>query len=808
MIKVIYLYLLLSVFFQIQTAFSQNPGSIKFMVETKSEYRFFNQGSQLVITKKQWHLSFLDKEGIVKFSEVRPAEFLFGTDWVKLARIESVKSQSEKEVLLQVLLANGKRVTAVVRNYDQFGFKILIKSDENQVVGVRGSLSLDPVEEIYGFGEMWNGHIAQRGQAFEIWDRSGTPDECAYMPYYVSTKNYAFFLNYGGKVHFDIGKRNATELVFEAPVNYLDITLVSGNTIPATVQNFLTVEGLPARPPRWAFKPWFWLMGDPDKPGSDISTLRADHSLSMIKKLGTLDIPVGVTWFEPPWQTQRTSFIANPEFSSDLIDIIKKINALDVKVLAWTVPYTTSSSPNWREAVEKGYLVKKPGSEKDNGKVKVTQSGELEGNYYNFIDFFNPEARNWWQEQINLALDLGFKGFKPDAGQDLPDDAILYGGLIGKDVHNSYAFEYNRVYFDALKKRFGDDFLMIPRAAWKGSSSKTNFKWPGDLSTDFANNGLPSTVYSSLSLAFCGIPFLSTDIGGFDGIPDEDVWIRWAQFGAMLPGMQTLHMPWWYSETAVKHFRYLTWLHTSLVPVWMSLAHDAQRTGAPVCRPLVWSFQNDVDCWRVDDEFTVGSSILVAPILNTNPERDVYLPAGTWIDFWDEKETITGPVRISWNKGWNLEDRGKFPLFIREGAIIPMEICNDVTGFGWAESKEYLTVAIWPKKDEVTEFILEDTEGPVKITSDWKTSDAINISWDETKINYILRIHLNGEKIPAELVNSDQNSLSNKYSSIDSFRKDKNEGWFFDEATSNLWIRKNNQDKQNSITIKLKKSDN
>ena len=109
-----------------------------------------------------------------------------------------------------------------------------------------------------------------------------------------------------------------------------------------------------------------------------------------------------------------------------------------------------------------------------------------------------------------------------------------------------------------MKNKLGDDFLMIPRAAWVGSPSYTNFKWPGDLSGSFANNGLPSTVHSSLSLAFCGIPFVATDIGGFKNRPaPEDVWIRWAQFGAFLPGMETLHMPWWYSKEAADHFRYL-----------------------------------------------------------------------------------------------------------------------------------------------------------------------------------------------------------------------------------------------------------
>lgn len=772
-----------------------------FVNDSPVELRIKVAHAGIVVNKLPWKMSFYGEDGKMRSSEVVPPSFRINEKWVSVAKVLQVEKQDEGKVRLDVALSDGGKGTVIISPASESGFRISITCDGVKVSAIRGISSLAPVEEIYGFGEMWNGHVAQRGQSFDLWDKGGTPDECAYMPYYVSTNNYAFFLNYGGQVSFDVGQSNSDELVFQAGTSGFDFTLISGNSLANAVQNFLAVTGMPAAPPRWSFKPWFWLMHDPDKPGADISSLKGEHFPLMIKKLQALDIPVGVTWLEPPWQDALTSFIPNKEFCTDLKGLIADISNLGVKTLAWSVPYTTNSASNWKEAVEKGYLVSKPAGEKGDNNFTITSSGELEGNYYTAIDYFNPEASRWWQQQIEKSLELGLRGYKPDAGQDLPGDAILYGGRSGKDVHNSYALEYNKVYYRALKNKWGDDFLMIPRAAWIGSTSFTNFKWPGDLSSNFANNGLPSTVYSSLSLALSGIPFVSTDIGGFEGRPaPEDVWIRWAQFGAFLPGMQTLHMPWWYSEKAIKHFRYLTWLHTDLIPFWMSLANEAKSTGTPVIRPLVWDYQNDVKCWRTDDEFTLGNAILVAPIMNTNAGREVYLPEGLWFDFWNEKETVQGPVKVTWNKGRG-DSFYKFPVYVREGAIIPMEICNDVTGFGSVASKGFVTLAIWPKTKGISEFALKDTEDVVRIKVERDSDNQINVSWGKTSKNYILRVHLANDNVPVEIKTSEKDILQGGYNNLEAFQTDNNEGWYFDTTTGNLWVRKMNA---GNITIALK----
>ncbi|WP_175414970.1 glycoside hydrolase family 31 protein [Nibricoccus aquaticus] len=765
--------------------------------ETPDSFSFHNEEAVLVLERQALGIRLQDAAGKTYFSQSDRPAFLIDGKWVSLAGLQSASLDGDS-VRLQFKLSSGADARGEVRKFGKNGFRIILAPENRGATAVRGGNMLGTVEEIYGFGEMWNGRVAQRGQSFDLWDKGGTPDECAYMPYYVSTANYAFFLNYGGSVRFDVGQKSSDRISYEAPTGELDITLVRGESIASTVKNFLSVIGLPARPPRWSFKPWFWLMSDPDQPSANIDTLRGHHSVDMVKKLHAMNIPVGVTWFEPPWQDARSSFIPNPAFSPDFKALNKELEDLGVRALAWTVPYTTKNSRNWQEAVDRRLMVQR-NAPAETGDVKISTSGELVGRYYNMIDLYNPEAFAWWQAQIDRSLETGIRGFKLDAGQDLEADALLHGGRIGRDVHNSYATEYSRVFFESLTKKYGDDFLMIPRAAWMGSSAYTNFKWPGDLSGSFANNGLPSSVYSTLSLAFSGFPFVSTDIGGFEDRPaPEHVWLRWAQFGAMLPGMQTLHMPWWYSKEASDHFRYLSWLHTDLIPLWMTLANEAAATGAPVCRPLVWSNQKDIDTWRVDDQFTVGTSLLVAPMLNANPERSIYLPEGLWYDFWDETQTTQGPARVTWFKGWNA--RTKFPLYIKEGAIIPMEISNAESGFGSAESAGFVTLAMWPMVRGSSEFVLHDTEAPVRISAAWNASDELTVSWSATKRNHLLRMHLNTKKAPAGVTAGGQSLKAQ--SSLQAFRAG-GEGWFFDAPTQKLWVKKLNDGREASVRIVL-----
>ncbi len=768
--------------------------------QSDEEVIFNNENNTFLLLQNPFQIVVRSSDGATIFSNTKASSFKIDGNWESIKKIISTENSSKNKVTLSLELTNGASAKLEITQKSPSLYRITIVSDAKSITAVKGVNFLNPVEEIYGFGEVWNGSVAQRGKSFDAWNVGGTPDECAYMPYYVSTQNYAFWMEYGGLVKFDIGKTNATEIRWESSDTKIVMNLFIANSVAEAVKGFVTItnESL-AKPPRWAFEPWAWLMHDPEQPGANISTLRGKHLIDMIKKYKEMDIPVGVTWTEPPWQTERTSFIPNKEFDSDLKGTISKLKEMGVKTLAWTVPYTLEKSPNWQEAYDNNYLVGMPSNKKAE-KIKISHLGESRGRNYNYIDFTNPSAVKWWQSEIEKALDLGFAGFKIDDGQTLPDDAILYGNTIGSDVHNSYSYYYNKVFYDVLNKRLGDDFLMIPRAAFIGSGSATNFKWPGDLSVDFGKNGLPSSVYSTLSASLSGLPFLSTDIGGFDWLPaSEEVWLRWAQFGAMIPGMQTLNMPWWYSEKAQQHYRFLSWLHTDLIPYWQSLGNLAVETGTPICRHFVWDYQDDIEAWRIDDEFTVGKNLLVAPIIEHNYYRQVYLPEGRWYDFWDDSISYEGKKWIKYNKGYT-GNLFKFPLYIREGAIIPLIVQNEVSGFGWKESADYITMAIWPKQEGESSFTLHDLEKPVKFTVS-KSGEEVTVKWNKSEKNYLLRIH--SEKnisLKKVICGSNEKSLQ-IFSTLKEFLNSKKDGAVYIEKKQKIVIRKNSD--ENSGLVKI-----
>ena len=771
------------------------------LVDNPGQIELKNEMATLIIEKEPWKVSMKNVNGQVQFEEYESLQFLIKDKWISIRSFESIEFKKENEVAVNAVLSNARKIRVNVSKVQGFGFSI--KVDVSDATKVRGMNRLVSVEEVYGFGETWNGELGQRGEYIEIWDHVGTPDECSYMPYYVSTNNYAFFLNYGGRVSFDVGQKHSEKLVYEATTGSYEAFLFTGERMADAIANYLKETGMPAKPPRWAFKPWFWLMGDPAYPGAGIASLRDHHFMEMIDKLDSMNYPVGVTWFEPPWQTARTTFIANPEFTEDIETTIEEIEDAGVKVLGWTVPYTTVGASNFSEAVANDYLVKNPDLTIDTAEAKVSSSGEILGDYYNYIDFYNPRAKEWWKRQVSASLNYGLRGFKLDAGQNLQEDALISGGRLGKDYHNAYALEYNRVFFEALTDTYGDDFLMIPRATWVGSTSYTNFKWPGDLSGTFGNNGLPSSLYSSLSLAMSGFPFVSSDIGGFekDKRTPEDVWIRWAQFGAFLPGMQTLQMPWWFSKEAQGHFRYLTHLHTDLIPYWQSLAYLASEAGDPILRPLVLDYQNDLNTWSIDDQFMVGPYILVAPIINSEPERDVYLPEGRWIDFWDPENRMNGKQKIQWSKEKGRDGLWKFPLFIKEGAILPMEISNAISGFGSPDHKDYITIAIWPKENGTSQFVLRDLEDPVEIIVTQKVDSELKIDWTRSKMNYIFRIECNEEPSGVRLVSSG-NTVPLKR--LENLGNSKIDGWVFDKSRALLFIRKQSGNAAQSLLITKK----
>jgi len=230
----------------------------------------------------------------------------------------------------------------------------------------------------------------------------------------------------------------------------------------------------------------------------------------------------------------------------------------------------------------------------------------------------------------------------------------------------------------------------------------------------------------------------------------------------------------------------------------MSLANEAHETGAPICRPLVWTFQDDTDSWRVDNEYTLGESFLVAPVITPENEREVYLPPGVWYDFWNDSKSIQGPDKLNW-KG----DLWHFPLYIKEGAIIPMEVSKEVTGFGWSESADYITVSIWPSISEKSQFRLYDRKEPVMFNVQMGENEDILIKWSQSAEDYLFRVHWKSDNSIKEITagKGEKRISLSKAENLLSFRKNKEDEWFLNETDNKLWIRKSADEYSGEIRI-------
>jgi alpha-glucosidase (family GH31 glycosyl hydrolase) len=262
-------------------------------------------------------------------------------------------------------------------------------------------------------------------------------------------------------------------------------------------------------------------------------------------------------------------------------------------------------------------------------------------------------------------------------------------------------------------------------------------------------------------MAFMGFPNWGTDTGGYYQFKQRDVFARWLEFSALCPIMEIggglrigdavdgPHAPWamptepHYDPEMIDIYRYYTWLHHELVPYSYSEAVNANQTGHPIATPLVFGYPNDATVADLWDEYLYGPWLLVAPVWRDGDRaRSVYLPADGWTDFWDDGQSLIGPQTVQ-NAAARLD---RLPLFVRLGAILPLEVVNGVTGFGSEASAGRLTLAIYPH--HTSRYDLHEPGGStITTTSDkqgtYDQAAAIRITTSSATRDYLLRIKAN-----------------------------------------------------------------
>jgi alpha-D-xyloside xylohydrolase len=233
---------------------------------------------------------------------------------------------------------------------------------------------------------------------------------------------------------------------------------------------------------------------------------------------------------------------------------------------------------------------------------------------------------------------------------------------------------------------------------------------------------MSSTLRGGLSHGLSGVPFWSHDAGGFTGRPSDDLYIRWAQFGAFSPLVRfhgtTSREPWEYPEFAEKAAVDALRLRYRLMPYIYSAAVEAATTGSPMMRALCVDYPDDPVAWQADLEYLLGRDLLVAPMTEPEGVRQVYLPSGAWVDYWTA-EIVEGGRYIT-----VATPLDKIPLFVRHGALIPVaEAGETLTEEPFAE----VTLVSWGVPEGGSRTTIRDLDGDTTVTAT-RAGDVLNVT--------------------------------------------------------------------------------
>ncbi len=502
------------------------------------------------------------------------------------------------------------------------------------------------------------------------------------IPFFMSTTGYGLWLDTTAEASFDLNAVSRTDIVVDVAAEKLRIVLFTGPQFPSILEHFTALAGRAVVPPYWAFAPW---------KSRDYHQSQADV-MEDIDKMRELGLPASVILIDSPWTSSYNNYKFNPKQFDDAPAMVKHLHEQGYKMVLWHTSWINSKSDtpkeagfadkmeptadNYAEARDNGYFVKNT-----DGTPYVGRWWKGEGS---LIDFTNGRARRWWQDQLRQAIAAGADGFKDDDAEGSFLGPVRFAdGTDPRLMRNKYAVLYNNAVEDLVQKDLKGNGVLFARSTTVGANG-IGFLWGGDNEASFSpENGLPTVVTAGLGAGLSGMPLWSADLGGYlatSTTPDQQLLMRWTEYAAFSPLMEVMSTanisPWNFDKNAggtaaLDAYKRYSILHMSMFPYRYAAAQAAARTGMPIMRALVLDNQNDERARVTKDEYMFGPDLLVAPVIDENTSRAVYLPQGDWIDFWTGTPVAGGKVVIA------KAPLDSIPVYARVGTILP-KIPEDV----------------------------------------------------------------------------------------------------------------------------------
>jgi alpha-glucosidase (family GH31 glycosyl hydrolase) len=672
------------------------------------------------VASAPWRLVFRDLDAGVLLAEATdlgpapagPVGFRTAAGWVHARRVLGRERDRDALVLVaETTDPDGRRlrVRLVPEADSVIALEATVEGGTTADVEALGiAFEARPGERFFGFGERADA-VDHRGQVVESYVSDGpyqvverplvalfvpppgfrARDDATYfpLPWVLSSAGWGVLSDAPDTAYHRLGSERpdvwsvevvgAPEGMAPAPAPAaLRLRVFAGPTPADVLRRFTARTGRqPEAAAPWVFGPWF-------QPGGSLA-----DQVAQIEKLRAADAPVSVA------QTYLHYLPCGDQQGreDDEQEHVAALHSTGVAVTTYFNPMVCESyAAAFGPAAAAGALMRDAGG----APYVYDYTGSTVFRVAQF-DFFTLAGRDAYARLLAEAVAHGHDGWMEDFGEYTPLDAFTADGRPGTETHNPYPVAYHCAAWDFVRRQ-PRPLVRFQRSGWTGAAPCAQVVWNGDPTTGWDFDGLRSAVRGALGLGLSGVSTWGSDVGGFFALGDNaltaELLARWVQLGALSPVMRTERngfalpakvRPQVDDDDQLPNWRRWAKLHTQLYPYLRGAEAEYRRAGMPIMRHLVLAHPDDPVATARDDEFLFGPDLLAAPVLAPGArEREVYLPAGDWVDLWraaaydaagdgglvlGDAAVVSGPRSTTVPAPLD-----ELPLFVRAGAVLPL----------------------------------------------------------------------------------------------------------------------------------------
>lgn len=559
-----------------------------------------------------------------------------------------ISTEGDWSVALQN--AAGETIHTLDADKLRFGYQ----NGELKKVMLLGAISEE--ERLFGLGERFNA-FDQVGQEVLLWNQDSYQGLMRYdgnktwgyknVPLLYSSKGYSLFFNSTYAANADIGSADSAvySLDFNGPK--FDVYFWLG-TPQENLVSYTALTGRTVVPPKWALEFSVGAGGqvwDALGKGKHIDVMT--NVLEQYDRLGT---PVVSLFGEQ-----------SPQYDAQAYQLLKNRGT---RMIAW---YWSAMGVG--DMYQYDYSLTA-----DTVPTVVLKSDPTKIMQGEYIDFSNPTSVDVISGFFSKLWGWGLRGCMVDFGDNIFEDSFFHNGMTGDEMHNFYAYLYNKGYYEAWSKALGEDYILFSRSGCAGSQ-----RWMGQFAGDHPSTfqGLQQAIRGGLSASTAGFSLWGSDIGGYgydEYPPTPDCYMRWMQFGTFSPLMRTHgtsdRNPWSYGEQAEKVYQEHYWLRENLLDLIYSGAISASRSGVSMIQPLYLAYPDQPELIDIEDQYLFCGVFLACPVVREEAYcREVTFPAGNdWIDLWTG-EVVSGGQTLT-----VAAPQERMPVYVKAGAAFPVKV--------------------------------------------------------------------------------------------------------------------------------------